>query len=65
MKTKTELREIAKNSLTRALSKAYYSVVDNQEDLGLSEDELNEVLKLMDNYGKAMCKSIRKDYYTV
>lgn len=65
MKTKTELREIAKEALVDALAKAYYDISDNAEDRGLSEDDVEEIIKYMNNYGRTMCNAIRKKYYTV
>jgi len=65
MKTKKELREIAKEALVDALAKAYYDVSDNADEHGLTEDEVEEVIELMRTYGTTMCKAIRKEYYTV
>ena len=65
MKTKKELRNIAKDSLVNALAKAYYAVVDNADYLDLTEEETEQVITLMDNYGQTMCKAIRKEYHTV
>lgn len=65
MKTKKELRNIAKQTLVKALAKAYYDVSDHADDFSLTEDEVIEVIEFMDSYGKTMCKAIREKYYTV
>lgn len=65
MKTKKELREIAKEALVDALAKAYYSISDDPSEHDLTEEEANEVIAYMHTYGTTMCKAIRKDFYTV
>lgn len=65
MKSKRELRDIAKERLVGALAKAYYSVCDDPEFYGLTDDEADVVVKYMNSYGETMCKAIRKEYYTV
>ena len=65
MKTKKELREIAKEALVDALAKAYYAISDDPDEHGLTEEEAEAVVALMDTYGTTMCKAIRKKYYTV
>lgn len=64
MKTKQELREIAKSTLVGALANAYYSIADNPREYELTEEEVQTVIAFMNNYGTTMCKAIRKDYYT-
>lgn len=65
MKHKKELRNIAKNTLVNALAKAYYAISDNADALDLTEEEVEQVIMLMNNYGQTMCKAIRKEYYTL
>ena len=61
-----ELREMAKERLCDALSGAYYVFTDggNEEYNSLSEKDKEAVLTYLDQYGTAMCKSIKKNYYT-
>lgn len=63
MKTKKELRNIAKEALVDALAKAYYSVTDG-DDYELTDEEVSLVVELMNKYGSTMCKSINKEYFT-
>lgn len=65
MKTKKQIREIAKDEIQKALSKAYYRVSDNPDDFELSEDELQEVIKTMDEISTALCKRMGREHYTV
>ena len=65
MKTKTELKEIAKNRLVEALAVAYYKIFDNPDEYGLTDEEVNEVCSLMNKYGETMSKSIKKKFYTL
>ncbi len=61
------LKEMAKERLRDALANAYYHFTDecSEEYNNLSEDEKQQVLELVDKYGKAMCRVIGKEYYTV
>ena len=61
-----ELREMAKERLCDALSGAYYVFTDggNEEYNSLSEKDKEAVLTYLDQYGTAMCKAIKKNYYT-
>ena len=54
MKTNKELRKIAKERLVSALASAYYTVCDNPDNFGLTEDEADEVVKFMNSYGRTM-----------
>ena len=65
MKTKTELREIAKDALMSALAVAYYRIADNPDEYGLTDEEVEEVCSLMNKYGETMGKSIKKKFYTL
>ena len=62
MKSKKELREIAKSVLARAVSNASYQIVDEPDRFDLTEEEVNAVVEYIDAYGTTMCKSIRKEY---
>lgn len=61
-----DLREMAKERLCDALSGAYYVFTDggNEEYNSLSEEDKDAVLAYLDQYGTAMCKAIKKKYYT-
>ena len=61
-----QLREMAKERLCDALSGAYYVFTDggNEEYNSLSEEDKEAVLTYLHQYGTAMCKAIKKDYYT-
>ena len=61
-----DLREMAKERLFDALSGAYYVFTDggNEEYNSLSEEDKDAVLAYLDQYGTAMCKAIKKKYYT-
>ena len=61
-----ELREMAKERLCDALSGAYYVFTDgeNEDYNALSEEDKESVLMYLNQYGTAMCKAIKKDYYT-
>ena len=63
---KKELRKIAKKRIMEALSVAYYHFSDgcNEEYNDLSEDEQQQVMKLLDQYGKAIGKMLGEEYYT-
>lgn len=63
-KSKSELRSLAKDTLVHALSGAYYSICDHQDDFELTDDEVSAVCDLMRSYGTTMCKAIHKEYYT-
>ena len=62
---KTQIREIAKDCIQKALSKAYYTVSDNPDDYGLTEGELYEVIQAMDSICEQLCKRMGREHYTV
>lgn len=57
-----DAKKIAKDTLLSALSVAYYRISDNEEDY--TEEEKEEIIKYMNQYGEAMAKRIGKQYYT-
>lgn len=65
---KSELRNFVKSLLVDHLSTAYYRISDNEEDLRrkykLTDADINLMLQLCNQYGKAMCKAIGEQYYT-
>lgn len=65
MATKRQLKEIAKERLVDALAIAYYALDENEAFICLDADEKQQVLVLTHKYGKAMCKAISKEYYTM
>lgn len=62
--TKTEMRERAKDVLQTAIGTAYYMISDGIKGEGLTEQEKNDIIKYIDQYGKAACKAFNKDYIT-
>lgn len=63
MKTRTELKELAKEVLMEAVSAAYYKVSDG-DWYDLTEEEQETVILLIRKYGIAMGKAIGKRYYS-
>lgn len=63
--TKTELKQRAKEILLDRIANAYYVIADGgcQSD-DLTEEEKEQVIKLINKYGKTMAKSIGETYYT-
>ncbi len=65
MKTKTELKNIAKERLVEALSVAYYDIAAHPDKYGLTEGEADIVInELMHKYGESMARAIGRKYYT-
>lgn len=62
--TRTELRKRAKEILLESIAVAYYRLSDGCED-GLSDEEVEQVIELVNQYGKTMAKSIGETYYTM
>lgn len=63
---KSELNQMAKDCLTRAIAIAYYSLDEYGHPYGtLTEEEQKIVQERIDKYGKAMCKAIGEKYYTL
>lgn len=65
MKTRKQIREIAKDAIQEALSKAYYRISDNPDEFDLTEDEVQDVIKTMDDICDALCKRMGRKHYTV
>lgn len=64
MRSKTELKEVAKDALMASVATAYYSVTDGDR-YELTEEEEQIVLDLIRKYGTAMAKAIGERYYTL
>ncbi len=62
MKTKRELRELAKALLVKTTEIAIYQIGDEPERYDLSEEEEQQVLKYIEQYATAMCKAIGKEF---
>jgi len=58
--TKSELREIAKNTLQEAIAVAYYRL----ENENYTTEETEEITRYIHQYGTAACKAFGKDYFT-
>ena len=62
-KTKTELKEIAREIMAEAIGCAYYRICDSNEITHeYSEEEEAAILEYIDRFGKAACKAIGKTY---
>lgn len=59
--TKKEKREFAKDKLIESIAVAYYKL----EDEKFTEEEAKEIIQYINQYGKAMAKAIKKNYYTM
>lgn len=59
--TKKEKREIAKDKLIESIAVAYYKL----EDEKFTEEEAEEITQYINQYGEAMAKAIKKNYYTM
>lgn len=59
--TKSEMREIAKDKLMESVAVAYYKL----ENENFSDEENEQIIKYMAQYGEAMSKAIGKKYYTM
>lgn len=57
--TKTELRQIAKNVLTESVGVAYYKIADEN---AFNEEEKEQIIQYINQYGAAMCKAIKERY---
>lgn len=58
--SKKEMREFAKEKLMEAIAVAYYKL----EDENFSE-EVEQISAYINQYGEAMGKAIRRNYYTM
>lgn len=65
MKTRKQIREIAKDAIQEALSKACYRISDNPDEFNLTEDEVQDVIKIMDDICDTLCKRMGRKHYTV
>ena len=59
--TKKEKREIAKDKLIESIAVAYYKL----EDEKFTEEEAEEIIQYINQYGETMAKAIKKNYYTM
>lgn len=62
--TKTEMREHAKDVLQEAIGQAYYMVSEGIDGQGLTEQEKNDIIEYINQYGKSACKAFKRDYIT-
>ena len=60
-KTKTELKEIARDRMAEAIGTAYYAICDSDD---YTEDEKEMILHYLSKFGKAACKAIGRNYTT-
>ena len=58
--TKTEAREIAKHALQEAIGCAYYKICDGNE---YTEEEQEQIINYINQYGKSACKAFGKTYF--
>ena len=65
MKTKTEIREKAKDVIQEALAAAYYKVSDDPSKYDLTDEEAEEVIKAMNQICEQLCKRMGRKHYTV
>lgn len=65
MKTKTEIKELAKDLIQDSLSSCYYKVADNPSSYELTEDEALEVSNEINRICAALCKRMGREHYTV
>ena len=47
------------------LTKAYYRISDNPDEFDLTEEEMQDVIKTMDDICEALCKRMGRQHYTV
>lgn len=59
--TKKEKREFAKDKLMESIATAYYKL----EDEKFTEEEIAEISQYIHQYGEAMGKAIKKNFYTM
>lgn len=59
--TKKEKREFAKDMLIESIAVAYYKLQDEK----FTEEEAEEITQYINQYGEAMAKAIKKNYYTM
>lgn len=60
--TKTEMKEIAKDTLRTSIGTAYYKISD--EINGYTDDEKDQIIQYINKYGEAACKAFGKEYAT-
>ena len=61
MMKKKEMREFAKDKLMEAIAVAYYKL----EDEDFSDEEEEQIVQYINQYGETMAKSINRQYYTM
>ena len=59
--SKTEMRKFAKDKLMEAIAVAYYKL----EDENFTEEETEQIIQYINQYGETMAKAINKTYYTM
>lgn len=59
--TKKNMKEIAKDTLMESIAVAYYRL----ENVDYTEDEVEQISTYIKQYGEAMGKAIRREYYTM
>ena len=59
--TKTEAKNIAKQTLLDSISVSYYRICDDKE---YTEEEQNLIIDYINKYGESMAKAIGKRYFT-
>lgn len=64
--TKTEMRAIAKEAIADAIGTAYYKISDRSFicPADMTDEEADEIIKYVNQYGTAACKAIGRDYIT-
>ncbi|RKI35782.1 hypothetical protein D7V86_26240 [bacterium D16-51] len=58
--SKTQAKEIARDTLSESIGIAYYKIADNDTDY--SEEEKELIIKYINQLGKRACKTIDKEY---
>lgn len=59
--SKSEMRKIAKDKLMEAISCAYYKL----EEEDFTQEEIEQIMVYINQYGIAMGKAINERYYTL
>lgn len=60
--TKTEMKEIAKNTLRTSIGTAYCKISDEINEYTNGEKE--QIIQYINKYGEAACKAFGKEYVT-
>ena len=59
--TKTELKEIARETMAEAIGCAYYRICDSDD---YTEEQVEIILQYLSKFGRAACKAIGRNYTT-